>query len=429
MRAKDILISALLIVFLSTNVFAAGEGEVATSATKLEYWSAAWHTFFEVGQEAASLYEQTNPDVEVVVTASTREEEVLMSAVAGGVAPDLYGQFSSERAPQYLRYKAIAPLNKIEGFDQVFQDRVPELFQEEYRMADGNVYIFPYNASPVLLIYNKAMFKDAGLVDSDGEPTPPKTWTEYRDFAKIMTKDTDGDGRSDQWGSWIGLGNRSAWRHLDFLPWYLTKSGGQQMYGNDGEPLFNSKAGIETMEFMLDLYKNNWTKRDPEGYAAFPKGNIGMIFGGGWLISSLPDSFEYGIAPIPVPKEGDQFYTFLDSKDMGILEQSKNKQQAFDFLTFLVSREQDLMMFEKTLQVPFRKDIDTDPDFTALMSSIPHADEFLKALPYSRNLPWLADYGFYQQAFNDAYSSIIESEGKVSIESAFENAARKIRGE
>lgn len=419
----------LLLCFVVVALSAAGNAEQSQERTKLEYWSAAWHTFYEVGKDSASEFSQQHPDIEIVVTAASREEEILMSAVAGGVAPDLYGQFSSERVPQYMKYKALAPLSDMAGFDEIFSERVPELFQSEYTLADGKVYIFPYNASPVLLIYNKTMFREAGLVDATGEPVPPSTWAEYRQCAQKMTKDLDNDGKVDQWGAWIGLGNRAPWRHLDFLPLYLSRTGGKQMYGDNGEPLFNSKEGIETMSFMLDLYKNGWTKRDPEGYAAFPKGNIGMIFGGGWLISSLPSSFEYGIAPIPVPNKGDQFYTFLDSKDIGILAQSKNKPEALEFLAFLVSREQDLQMFRKTLQVPFRKGIETDPEFIALMDSIPHADEFLKALPYSRNLPWLANYGFYQQAFNDAYSAIIESEGKISIESAFANAARKIRGE
>lgn len=417
-----------LIVLLSTFVlFAAGQQE-ASKKIKLTYWSAANNTFYEVGKDAAAEFSARNPDIEISVTAATREEEILMSAVAGGVAPDLYGQFSSERAPQYMRYNAIAPLSDIPGFKEIFEARVPAKFREEYTMDDGKVYIFPYNASPVLLVYNKDMFIEAGLVDANGEATPPKTWAEYREYARIMTKDLNGDGKADQWGSWIGLGVRAPWRHLDFYPWYLTKTGGQQMYGKNGEPLFNSKDGIETMKFMLDLYTNGWTKRDPEGYAAFPQGNIGMIFGGGWLISSLPESFNYGIAPIPVYNEGDQFYTFLDAKDIGILAQSKNKDEAFAFTSFLVSHEKDLKMFQETLQVPFRMGIEEDPEFIALINSIPHVDEYLKALPYSVNLPWLADYSFYQQAFNDAYSAIIESEGRVSIESAFASAAQKIQG-
>src|SRR4051812_46708667 len=44
------------------------------------------------------------------------------------------------------------------------------------------------------LFYNKKLFKAAGI------SSPPKTWSEFVDDAKKLTKDTNGDGKPDQWG-------------------------------------------------------------------------------------------------------------------------------------------------------------------------------------------------------------------------------------
>lgn len=391
---------------------------------ELEYWTAAWQTFFEAGKDAAEAYMKLNPDVSIKVTPAPREEEVLMSAVAAGMAPDIYGQFSSERESAYTRYKALQPLDAMEDFEEVFAERVPERFQKEYTRSDGHVYIFPYNASPVMLVYNKKLFREAGLVDENGEPLPPATWDEFKNAARILTKDTNGDGRVDQWGTWFGLGRRAAWRHLDYLPLYLSNTGGKPMYAEDGTPLFNSREGVETLEFMLEIYEQGWTPRIAEGYAAFPKGNIGMILAGGWLVGDLYNAdFDYGIAPVPAPV-GKQYYTFLDPKDIGILAQSRIKDAAWEFIQFLLSKEQDLEMFKKTLQVPIRKDLETDPDFQAVMKSIPYADKFLAALPYSVTLPVDPDYMYFQQIFNSAYSRALE--GTVSAQKALDDAAAEI---
>lgn len=424
---KKVIITAALLLAMVGLAFATGEpeGDESGGAVAIEYWSAAWQTFYETGLAAAEAYMEDHGDVTITVTPSARQEEVLMAAVSAGESPDIYGQFSPERAPNYMRYQAIAPLDELPGFWDVFESRVPQRFIDEYTTEDGHVYIFPYNGSPLLMIYNRRMFREAGIVDEQGNARPPSTWEEYREAARLMTQDTDGDGVVDQWGTWYGMGKRSAWRHLDFLPLYLSNSGGTLMYGEGGEPLFNGPAGWETMEFMLDIFNNGWTMRDSEGYALFPEGNIGMIFAGGWLIPGLGDDYEYGIAPIPAP-EGKQFYTFLDPKDLGIMMQSEQKEAAWDFVQYLVSREQDLRMFEATLQVPLRDGLEDDAEFMALVNSIPFADEFLKALPYCVNLPWDPDYGYYQQTFNNAYSSILEAEGAVSVEEAFGRAAQRI---
>jgi multiple sugar transport system substrate-binding protein len=40
------------------------------------------------------------------------------------------------------------------------------------------------------------MFKAAGLDVN----APPKTWDEFLAYAKKLTRNTDGDGKIDQWG-------------------------------------------------------------------------------------------------------------------------------------------------------------------------------------------------------------------------------------
>jgi multiple sugar transport system substrate-binding protein len=59
------------------------------------------------------------------------------------------------------------------------------------------VYALPKGYTPMVLVYNKDLFDRAGI------PYPPDDWT-WDDFlrtARALTRDTDGDGQIDQWGT------------------------------------------------------------------------------------------------------------------------------------------------------------------------------------------------------------------------------------
>jgi multiple sugar transport system substrate-binding protein len=59
------------------------------------------------------------------------------------------------------------------------------------------VYALPTGYSPLVLAYNKDLFEQAGI------PTPPDDWSwdDFLDVAKRLTRDRDGDGTVDQWGT------------------------------------------------------------------------------------------------------------------------------------------------------------------------------------------------------------------------------------
>ena len=60
----------------------------------------------------------------------------------------------------------------------------------------GRMHAMPGDYMTMVLFYNTEMFKAAGL----NPDKPPKTWDEFLQYAKKLTRDTDGDGKVDQWG-------------------------------------------------------------------------------------------------------------------------------------------------------------------------------------------------------------------------------------
>ena len=117
-------------------------------------------------------------------------------------------------------------------------DFVPGML--ENNTWDGAVYSFPFNKSVRALYLNKNLFEAEGLTQA------PATWREYEDMARRLTKDTDGDGEIDQWGT---AGQISAWMFENLL----IQNGGQILTDDGKHAAFARSEGVEALEFMVRL--------------------------------------------------------------------------------------------------------------------------------------------------------------------------------
>lgn len=59
---------------------------------------------------------------------------------------------------------------------------------------DGKIWGVPWFSSAEVLLCDWELFKEIGVSE------PPRDWNEFINVARRLTKDTDGDGKIDQWG-------------------------------------------------------------------------------------------------------------------------------------------------------------------------------------------------------------------------------------
>lgn len=163
--------------------------------------------------------------------------------------------------------------------------------------------------------FNKDLCASAGYDDmyqlvKDGS----WTWDVYRQIARETTKDTDGDGTNDIWGT-----GATAWG-------CEAVCNGVQFIGEvDGkwQCTIDSEAGIEALQFLVDMNYADGTRWDVgsgECRQAFANGTItfcwadmGHINGPG---SSLFDSnHDYGILPMPNGPRGTDYASMTDGCD------------------------------------------------------------------------------------------------------------------
>ncbi|MBM7022807.1 sugar ABC transporter substrate-binding protein [Treponema sp. Marseille-Q4523] len=220
----------------------------------------------------------------------------------------------------------------------------------------GHLYNVPYGLDSYIFYYRKDLFEQAGIKKI------PETWDELIACAQKLTKDTNGDGNIDQWGLATNGVPGQVFNTYSFFNFLLTNGG--KVVDTDGRPLFNSTAGIEALQFMVDL--RNKYKVMPPDVITYDNNKINEGFLSGKFAMLLHWPYIYGMtygtayegkigfAPVPHSVKGTAA-TPLNAWSFGIPLMSKRKDLAWDLAKYLLSTEAGAFEFSKRRDWPFRR--------------------------------------------------------------------------
>ena len=233
-------------------------------------------------------------------------------------------------------------------------------------------YGLPAVCNNLALIYNKEMLKEAGI-------TPPKTWDELKEDARLLTTDTTK-------GFLISAkeGEQGAFQ---LLPWILSTGESVDSIGGEG----TQKAFLYLNDLMENGYMTpnciNLSQTDIA--RAFVDGDVAMMQNGPWVLSMLDESgIEYGISKLP---EDEKNCVIVGGEDFTIMK-GKNVEGAKCFLKYYNQDEVMSQFCKMTSVLPTKKNI-TEYDVekmdifkqqmenAVVRSSIPHWMNLSEALP------------------------------------------------
>ncbi len=152
-------------------------------------------------QEIADDFTAENPNITVTVTVSDWDTywDKLQTTLAGGNPPDVFAM----DAPLYPDYQSrgvlmnLQPMIDRDGFDlTAYYDEALVCYD-----TDDGYYGLPRDIQPSVMYINKDMFDEAGVP----YPEDGWTWDDMIDIGQQLTKDTDGDGTTDQYGLWADI--------------------------------------------------------------------------------------------------------------------------------------------------------------------------------------------------------------------------------
>ena len=143
----------------------------------------------------------------------------------------------------------------INGEDGISREDLNDIYPalRLYSSWRGTMYSMPMEATNLALLYNKDMFKAAGL---DPEH-PPKNWDELQEYAKKLTLDKNNDGTYEQVGFFVPIfpaaGPQGPWMVWQFMP-YLWQAGGYLIDTAQTHVMYNQDPGVEALSLWKQMY-------------------------------------------------------------------------------------------------------------------------------------------------------------------------------
>ncbi|MDX9983917.1 sugar ABC transporter substrate-binding protein [Sphaerochaeta sp.] len=336
---KALSIGLMLLCVFSFNVFGQGRAETGPSVVTVEFFHTTWvPKMLEILEYTIKEFEAKNPGIKIAETRTnwTDAPAQLMTSIMGGKSPDLI----MTNPPMLAQFRGINALADISGYiSDDFLDNLLPVAKDMIYTPDGKIDSLPQEGCNWALFYRKDLFEAAGL-----DPNrPPTTWDELVEMGKKLTKDTNGDGRIDQWGFGWPVQAENA---NDYWVNFMQQAGAAITVPIDGtwKSRLLDKEAYQATQFMVDLVRSNRISppsivdMDWEGVTnAFVSGEVAMMHNGAWVVGSVKDkgpelAGKWGTALLFSGPAGPAYRGHPNT--FNILEASKAKDEAWKFLDF-----------------------------------------------------------------------------------------------
>lgn len=382
-------------------------------------------------QATVKRFEEANKDVKVtmVQTAPDQYDTKLKSAIAGRKIPDVFF-YNPAQVKAYVNSGVLLDITEaVENSEDVKLDDIWEKGVDKYRfdgetLGEGSIYGLPKDLGPFALGYNKTMFEDAGIPLPDKDK--PYTWDEFVDVAKQLTKDTNGDGKMDQYGTGFNVN----WALQPFV-W----SNGADWINEDGTKVtIDDPKFIEALQFFVDQQlKHGITPSIGETqtldtYQRWLKGQLAFFPVGPWDMAAFKEQlkFEYDLLPWPAGSTG-KSSGWVGSLGIGVGSTTKYKEEAAELAMYL-SADQEGQQALVDAQVQLPNSMEIADNWAADASIKPeNKQEFLDLInDYGRGFPAEKTYTaeWYDEFFKNIQPVL---DGKTSVEDYVKTAQPKMQ--
>ncbi len=351
---------ALTLVLISTFGLFFCEYGMAKGAKKLDsatikFWFPSEGTvndtyFIDAAKEFEKVYPQIKVEITKLPTNNTDVELKLNAALLNNDYPDVFSAFLVFIGTRGAKgdFADLRPYLKQ-------WDEKGDLMQSalDVGIYKGKQYGIGYYPSPQILTYRTDYFKEAGLDPSK----PPTTWEELRKYAyKLVKKDASGAVTR------AGYDVPAIDAETSLLA-YMRQAGSLVIDERKETTAFANKKGADALEFMTSM-KDQSIPYDGAKLDDFPfmKGNAAMCFINISQISKLlakDPSMSDKLAFAPVLKKNAKS-AFCGYRLFTMGAKSKYKSQSWEFIKFMMSKEQ-MMQRAKEINIPIvRKSIKDD---------------------------------------------------------------------
>lgn len=359
-KLKKIIACTLCAVTL-VSLAGCGADKQSDGATEVTIWSTNGHDKKFMTDMVKKYNEGEGKDLGVQIKYEVKTgniADMMELAMSNGTAPDIFMGGDLQQMAEKDWIMSIEDFNGSEEFLKRFADYI----MPSRHVYNGKIYTVPSSTGTYGLVYNKDMFKAAGIVDENGEAKPPKTWAEVVEDAKILTNPD-----KDEYGI-IFPGKWSAWYETDIAKACVPLCGYISGY-NPKTGTYDYTAEATAAKAIMAIKRNKSYFPNVEGLdndparARFAEGGIGMKFSGsydyGVWTEQFPAKCDWGVAPYPVPEEGTEYRQHMDNGGGTFIKKitdGKDADKIFEAFKFLYSEDMIKEQYRMGMSIPINFD-------------------------------------------------------------------------
>jgi multiple sugar transport system substrate-binding protein len=378
------------------------------------------------GAEAATMkrlaaeFNRTHPHVTVTPQFYGNSDYALqkvLAAIAGGDPPDISYLYGSNAA-NIASTSKLVPLTNWLREDKAFGWSHFYPFERTIATVNGKVVGIPALVDNLALVYNKTLFKQAGLSD------PTTSWT-WADMKRAALKLTDAARKQFGWAYVNDASEDTVWRFWAML-W---QAGGHILTPDGTRAAFDSAAGIKALTYLQSLTRAHaiYLDNGSDNYLPlFGSGHIGMLWTGPWDLQQIRQSkVDYGVQILPAEEN----HQTISGPDNWVMFNNGSRRVAasWEFLQWFTSAKIDLQWCLGTGDLPIRSDVQSESGFATYLKRYPGVEEWVHNLVNSKQTrPVLAGYPKISTAVGQAVQGVLL--GKYQPKQALATAAQTTDG-
>jgi multiple sugar transport system substrate-binding protein len=328
-----------------------------SSATTITYWY--WADNSNYSSKMKDIVKSFNASNKSNVKVVAQEypwnggaySQTLFTAVMGGGGPDV-ATFKLTSTPQFTANKLLANLDDyIAKWSN--KDDIDQSMYNIMKQASGtdSIYVMPWNTQVLYVYYRPSLFKKAGI------SAPPTTYDDFLTDCKKLTMDTNDDGKTDVYG--FGMRGSKGGQE----PW------GSFIWARGGDfTNFTTPEAIQGMQDYIDLFKKGYAPPTAPGdgfneiIANFKSGKTAMTIHHIGSSADMVKTFGDDVSAFVFPA-GKKQWTSLGDTENVMFEKCKNKDAAFEWLTYMATGKGEEEWCTATGNVPVSKTVQKEPAF------------------------------------------------------------------
>ena len=299
-------------------------------------WDVAQANSFTIIDKAIAKFEHAHPGVTVHYYSGIRKDdysEWFSRKLLAGEEPDIFMVLGTD----FNQFASMGVMKNLETFIEEDTDFEPEKYFTSAFVSgqyESVQYALPYETVPTLMFVNKTLLTQEGI----DMPEENWTWEDFYEICKKVTRDTDGDGAPDQFGSY----------NYDWMDALCSNGGG--VFNKKGtEAALTDSRVVEAVKYVRsinDLYGGE--KLTQEDFNGGRVAFMPLTFAEYRTYKTYPykirkyANFQWDCVTMPAGEQGGNI-SQVDSLLMGISANTKEEKLAWEFLKLLTYDEESQM--------------------------------------------------------------------------------------